>query len=124
MKNGGTRRLPEAEERVMQALWACSGPAERTEIEKQLRKPMAPTTLLTLLSRLAEKGCVEIEKRGRLSVYTPKLTKREYLASESRHLMEQLCAGSVSDFASALCSGGLTKEELQTLRQLLEEAET
>lgn len=122
MKQEGLR-LPDAEERVMQALWACEAPAVRQEIGRHLSRSMAPTTLLTLLSRLSERGCVAVGKQGRQSVYTPTISKQDYLAAQSRRFMEQLCAGSVSDFASTLVDGGLTKEELQELRKLLEEAD-
>ena len=61
------RRLPDAELEVMQAVWACTPPVARAEIEEILKKthPMALTTLLTLLSRLAEKGFIRIKKVGR-----------------------------------------------------------
>ena len=119
------RRLPDAELAVMQALWDCDIPAERSALEERLRDshPMAPTTLLTLLGRLADKGCVRIEKRGRQSVYTPLLSRKDYLASESRSFVTRLCGGSVSELAAALSGGGLTKEELRELRELLERME-
>ncbi|MFR6375844.1 MAG: BlaI/MecI/CopY family transcriptional regulator [Oscillospiraceae bacterium] len=61
------RTLPDAELAVMQAVWACETPAKRAQIAAILDKthPMAPTTLLTVLSRLADKGFLRIEKTGR-----------------------------------------------------------
>ena len=49
--NKDIRRLPDAEMEVMQAIWACTVPVARTDIEEILYKthPMAMTTLLTLL---------------------------------------------------------------------------
>lgn len=119
------RRLPDAELEVMQALWACTPPVLRTEIDEILRDthPMALTTLLTLLTRLAEKGFIKIEKVGRSSRYIPLVTREEYLASQSRRFIEKLCGGSLSTFATALCSSGLTKEEISELRDLLDKGE-
>lgn len=116
------RRLPEAEQEVMQAIWACAAPAARTDIEKILFKthPMAVTTLLTLLTRLGEKGFITIEKNGRRSYYTPRVSREEYLASQSRTFFEKLCGKNVSVFANALCDSGLTKDEIAELRALLE----
>ena len=61
------RTLPDAELEVMQAVWACVVPAKRAQIGAILDQthPMAPTTLLTVLSRLADKGFLRIEKTGR-----------------------------------------------------------
>lgn len=116
------RRLPDAELEVMQALWACEAPAARADMEKILfeRHPMALTTLLTLLTRLSEKGFVAIEKSGRRSLYTPLISREDYLAAQSRSFFEKLCGGSVSTFAAALCDSGLTREEIAELRSLLE----
>ena len=116
------RRLPDAELEVMQAIWACTAPVARTEIEEILFKthPMAMTTLLTLLTRLNEKGFITIEKNGRRSYYTPCVSQEDYLASQSKSFVEKLCGGSMSAFATALCNSGLTKEELAELRDMLE----
>ena len=124
MRNG-IRRLPDAELEVMQALWACNMPAARSDIEEVLFKthPMAMTTLLTLLTRLSDKGFISIEKSGRKSYYNPTISREDYLASQSRSFFEKLCGGSLSVFANALCDSGLTKEELAELRALLEKEE-
>lgn len=116
------RRLPDAELAVMQALWDCKAPAARADIETRLRseRAMAQTTLLTLLARLAEKGFVAVEKDGRRSLYTPLVTQHDYLSAQSRRFVKKLCGGSMSAFASALCDSGLSRAELDELRELLE----
>lgn len=117
------RRLPDAELEVMQALWACKTPALRTDIEEILfpSHPMAMTTLLTLLTRLAEKEFLRIEKVGRSSRYLPLVSREEYLSAQSKRFVDKLCGGNISTFAAALCSSGLSKEELAQLRDMLEE---
>jgi len=119
------KRLPDAEHKVMQALWACDVPAARADIEKKLNngQQMAVTTLLTLLTRLGDKGFLRIEKDGRRSLYTPCITQEEYLAAQGRNFSTGLCGGSVTTFANALCSSGLSRQELAELRALLERDE-
>lgn len=119
------RRLPDAELEVMQAVWACPPPAARADVEQILYRthPMATTTLLTLLTRLADKGFLTIEKSGRRSHYTPRVSRETYLAAQSRSFLEKLCGGSLSTFANALCGSGLTREEIEELRALLERGE-
>ena len=97
------RRLPDAELEVMQAIWASTPPVARTDIEKILYQthPMAMTTLLTLLTRLAEKGFITIEKNGRRSYYTPCVSQKDYLAAQSKTFFEKLCGGNLSIFANA-----------------------
>ena len=117
------RRLPDSELAVMQAVWQCTPPVSRTDLEEMLlpQYPMAQTTLLTLLTRLAEKGFLAVEKQGRSNVYIPLISRDAYLADQSRRFVDQLCGGNISLFASALCDSGLSKEELEELSRLLEE---
>lgn len=119
------KRLPDSELEIMQALWKCDGPAKRSDMEIHLDKdhPIALTTLLTLLSRLSEKGFIKIEKQGRSSVYTPLICEHEYLSSQSRRFIDKICGGNLSAFASALADSGLTKEKLEELRELLKRDE-
>ena len=119
------RRLPDAELEVMQAIWASTPPVARTDIEKILYQthPMAMTTLLTLLTRLAEKKFITIEKNGRRSYYTPCISQKDYLAAQSKTFFEKLCGGNLSIFANALCGSGLSKDEIAELRTLLERSE-
>lgn len=116
------RRLPDTELEVMQAIWDCVSPVTRAQIEEILQKthPMAPTTLLTLLTRLAEKDFIMIEKHGRSSFYTPCITRHDYLSAQSHRFVSKLCSGSISAFAAALCDSGLTRDELDELRALLD----
>lgn len=116
------RKLPDAELEVMQAVWSCPAPVARAEIDALLKDshPMAPTTLLTLLSRLAERGFLRVEKEGRGSRYVPLVTREEYLARQSRRFVDKICGGSIPAFAAALCDSGLSQDELRQLRELLE----
>ena len=119
------RRLPDSELEVMQVLWNCTPPVSRSEIERALagRRDLAPTTILTFLTRLADKGFLAVEKQGRSNVYTPLVSRRDYLAAQSRRFVDTLCGGSMSTFAAALCDSGLSKEDLAELRELLEKGE-
>lgn len=116
------RRLPDAELEVMQAIWACTPPVARADIQELLKDthPMALTTLLTVLTRLSEKGFLRIEKVGRSARYIPLISQRNYLAQQSNRFLHKLCGGNLSTFASALCDSGLSKEEVAQLRDLLE----
>ena len=117
-----SKKLPDTELLVMQAIWACPSPVSRIDIDAIIQEthPMALTTLLTLLTRLAEKGFIRIEKKDRSSLYYPLITKEDYLAEQSKRFLQDLCGGNISTFANALCDSGISKEDLEELRSLLE----
>ncbi|MBM6853768.1 BlaI/MecI/CopY family transcriptional regulator [Mediterraneibacter glycyrrhizinilyticus] len=119
------KRLPESELEIMQIIWKEPAPVSRMTIETALQSihPLAPTTILTLLTRLCENGFLSLKKEGRTNLYEPLITEKEYLAAESRSFLDRLFHGSVAGFATALCDSGIKKEELEELRQLLEKGE-
>ena len=84
--------------------------------------PRARTTLLTLLARLEEKGCVTREKQGRGYLYTAALTRAAYLPAESRNLWGRLFGGSPRNFVAALAeTDTLTDADIDELAEYLEE---
>ena len=117
------RRLPDSELEVMQSVWSFQPPVTRGQIEEIIKEKhrIATTTLLTLLSRLSDKGFIKTEKNGRNSVYTPLVSQDEYLARQGNRFFNLLCGGNISTFANALSNSGLTREEISRLRQLLDE---
>ena len=123
MKN--IKRLPESELEIMQIIWKEETPVSRMTIERALQEkhPLAPTTILTLLTRLCEKGFLSLKKEGRSNLYAPLITEREYLACESRSFLDRMFGGSVAGFATALCDSGIKKEELEELKRMLEKGE-
>ena len=116
------KKLPDAELEVMQAIWSCQSPVKRSEIDAILQQthPMAPTTLLTLLTRLSDKGFIEILKANRNSNYIPLIKEEEYIKEQSKSFIRKLCKGNISMFANALCDNVLTKEEINELKEMLE----
>lgn len=119
------KKLPDTELEVMQAIWSFDPPVTRMQIDGCLKDdhPMAPTTLLTLLTRLAEKEFIKIIKTGRSSSYIPLVSKEEYLAEQSNRFIDLLCGGSISTFANAICNSRLSREDIDELRSLLEREE-
>lgn len=120
--NKKRKRLPDGELMIMQIVWDNEPPVARSTIEKELgsEKQLAPSTILTFLNRLCEKGFLSLERKGRTNYYTPLITRRAYLAEESRSILDRLYGGSLANFATALCDSGVSHEELETLRELLE----
>ena len=84
------KRLPESELEIMQIIWKEQTPVSRAVIEHALNDihPLAPTTILTLLTRLCEKGFLSLKKEGRSNLYEPLITEKEYLA-----IREQVISG-------------------------------
>jgi predicted transcriptional regulator len=111
---------------VLKVLWR-SGPGTVRDIEARLRrrKPRwAYNTVLTLLTRLREKGYVASDARGAAHVFRPVVTRDELLRQGLTSLADRICDGTASPLVHALVRGRrLTAEEIAHLRQLLDELE-
>ena len=89
------KRLPDAELEVMQAVWSLEAPVTAAEVQRKVPSDWKATSVLTFLSRLCDKGFLSCEKEGRQNLYTPCVTREDYLQRESRSFVERMCGGSV-----------------------------
>src|SRR5437868_959900 len=65
-RDDGARRAPgKLEAEVLAVLWNADGPLAPAEVRERLGAELAYTTVVTILSRLHDKGVAEREKRGR-----------------------------------------------------------
>lgn len=87
-------------------------------------RPLAPTTVATLLSRLERKGVLEHRKRGRQYVYRATVPRSEVRGSKVRALMSNLFDGDPAALMSHLVrTGDVDADELRRIRALVDEAE-
>ncbi|MFJ2645160.1 BlaI/MecI/CopY family transcriptional regulator [Streptomyces sp. NPDC087420] len=111
------RRAPgELENEVLTALWAVGGPATAATVREHVAGNPAHTTVLTILSRLHDKGLVSRERAGRGHAYTPVRDEAGHTAAGMRALLEK-----GGDRAAVLAKfvSGLPAEDEELLERLL-----
>lgn len=113
------RSFGELEAKLMAILWKRSEPMSVREVLDELEssRPVAYTTVITVIERLRAKGWVTRERNGRAYLYSPTLAEHEY----SAHLMGQALQRS-SDRSAALLSfaDSLEPAEAEALRAALD----
>ncbi len=115
------KRLPDAELEVMKALWNSGPDTPRAALEQALSPfGWAGNTVNTYLARLVDRGFVSVRKTGRANLYTPLVSRDDYLAFDSRAVLRRLYDGSPTNFVAALAHGGLDPREADELRALLD----
>ena len=118
------QKLPESELDLMIVLWKQKNDMSRSEIEKIVnqKKTLAPTTILTLLSRLEKKGFVSVNRDGNLNKYRWLVSQTEYQKKEGKGMLEKLYGNSVKNFVAALYQGRkINDEDLKELEGFLKE---
>lgn len=117
------RRLPESELEIMLIIWDAKEAVPRTYIENKLneRKKLAPTTILSFLSRLEKKGFLKVEKRGKSNYYLPIIEKRLYVQNEGKNILERFYGSSLKNFVAHLYStSSISNNELSELKKFIE----
>lgn len=120
MSNDSAEKITGSELEVMKLLWRAGDALPVTQIREELQrtKGWEPATIKTLIARLVTKGALRQEKRG-VYYYSPLIGEGEYSAWATRDLISRVYHGSARELIAALVhSDGLTKEDLDELRQM------
>lgn len=118
------KKLPDSELEIMLIIWEYERPVTRFEIEAKLDedRKLSPTTILSFLSRLQEKGFLKVSKDGKNNVYSAVIDKEIYMQTESKNMLKKLYKNSVKNFLASLYDGdNLSEEDLQELEAYIEE---
>lgn len=114
--------LTPTELELMTILWRLEG-GTVNDVVGQLPKErkLAYTSVSTILRILEQKKIVGSRKEGRGHVYFPKIKKQDYEATSLNHLVKRVFDGEPGALVKRLIeTKGLTQEDVETLKALLE----
>ena len=125
---GMREELSVCEAPIMKIIWESNPDISVPELVKQLNeqygKEYARTTVVTFLTRMAGKGYITTQRRGRISYVHAIKSEQEYKQQLAQKEIEFWFHGSMAEFAQTLCAAApLTHEECQKLRRLLDQVE-
>jgi len=118
-----TERISDAEHAVMEVLW------DRAPLSAQdVAEGIAPgrdwniNTVKTLLGRLLAKNVIAHEEDGRRYLYRPLVAREDYVAGESRRLMDRLFGGKLMPLVANLAERDqLTDQDIAEIEALLKD---
>lgn len=118
--------VSDAELEVLKVLWDA-GPATVRDVVAALRRQrrkLAYNTVLTLLSRLREKGYVAADRRETAHVFRPIVSRDDLLGFSLASLADRICDGTASPLVHALVrTQRLSAEDIARFRKLLDDLE-
>lgn len=117
------KKLPESELKIMMVIWDNTPPVARNVLSQQLAdQSWSDPTILTMLSRLVKKGFLKCEKHGNKNLYTPLISREEYMVDESISFGEKLKNVSITGLMTAFVqTRGITKEEIARLEEMIQQ---
>ena len=111
------RPMGSLESEVLAALWSADRPLNPGDVLEVAGIDVAYTTVMTILSRLWQKGLVDRERSGRAYVYTPRISEADLAASR---MHEQLARAGDREAALGRFVGALSRRDERILRKLLD----
>lgn len=115
--------LSDAEWKVMNALWREYPATVRDVLERLAGETTwAYTTVKTILTRLAEKGALSVEKRANTSYYTPLVTRVQARHAAVQSLLSKAFGGAVGPLLHFLLKDDeLSERQRAELRELIDQ---
>ena len=122
---GKKHHLAELQLAIMQVLWE-RGEATVGEVRDALEpgRPLAYTTIGTMLAKMEEKGQVTHRSDGRVNIYRARIQQEQVSRSMVTDLVERLFAGDVTQMVCHLLEGcEADRNDLAQLKTLIRQKE-
>ena len=126
MSAGKPVAISEAEAVVMEIIWAKNPiPTEDVVAALTPHGKWQEATVKTLLNRLLNKGALKARKEQRRYLYSPVLTRDQWLANESRGFLDRMFDGRVAPLVSYFSQQKkLSKKDIEELRRVIDELDS
>ncbi|MDQ7824117.1 MAG: BlaI/MecI/CopY family transcriptional regulator [Candidatus Eremiobacteraeota bacterium] len=117
--------LGELELEIMDVLWDFDFATVKDIHETLVKKrDIAYTTVMTVMTRLAEKGMLKRSQSGRTYVYRPKYSRTQIAHTFFDRIKEKIFRGRPAElFSYIIASSSLTSDDLLRIKLLIEEKE-
>ena len=120
-----SNRVSESEKLVMEVLWQESPLSSDEVVARLSQQDWNEKTVKTFLNRLVKKQVLAFERDGRRYLYHPLIQREEFLRSESKGFLDKIFKGDMRELlATFVDNKQLSEEELDYLRDLLDDRET
>jgi BlaI family penicillinase repressor len=118
-------RPTDAELAILRVLWSLgSSTVRQVHVALSETRPTAYTTTLKLLQIMTEKGLVERDESDRSHVYRARMGEEQTQRQLLQDLLDRAFNGSAAKLVlQALSTRRATREELDEIRQVLDDAE-
>ncbi|GAA3712377.1 MULTISPECIES: BlaI/MecI/CopY family transcriptional regulator [Sphingomonas] len=114
-------RISDAEHAVMEVLWQDS-PLTAQDVAERVDpdRGWSANTVKTLLGRLLGKAAIAHEADGRRYLYRPLVAREDYVAGESRRLIDRLFGGRLTPLVAHLADRDqLTARDIAEIEAIL-----
>ena len=108
------QQVSDSELELMKIIWASGGKALYAQISDGLINngyKWQKNTIITLLSRLVDKGLLKTNKIGRRNEYFAVVSEQDYQAKQTQNFLEKLYEGDAKGLVSTLIQRDMLSEQ-------------
>ena len=116
------KHLGDAELEIMEVLWDATEPVTSSYVSEHLkvRSSWPISTVMTVLSNLADKGFVNCDRTTRRNLYTAIVEEKAYKNFETKSLVNKLYDNSVLAMISNWAEEeGFSEEDIKVLKSII-----
>ncbi len=123
--NEDARNLSASEALIMKAIWEAGGVIPFLELMERLKteygKDYSRNSVATFLQRMADKGYVESQRKGKNAYIRALKSRDEYAYQQLYHDKEMWFSGKAANVVSAMVKrNDITKEDIEEIRRMLD----
>ena len=120
------QQVSDFELELMKTIWGNGGTALYAEIAEALERrgtPATKNTIISLLSRLIEKGFLKTNKIGRRNRYTALVSEADYRAAQTETFLDKIYERGAKDLISTLIQKEMiSPDDYENLKSIGKEA--
>ena len=117
------KKLSDTEFEIMKVLWESNQSLTSNEILEKVKDKLQwkLASIMTVLSRMVEKGYVYCDRSTRTNYYSAVISKEQYRIEESETFLEKLYDKSAVNLIASLYHGRkISQKEIEELRNYLD----
>ena len=115
-------KISDSEMEIMNIIWKKGEEVTSAELIALLKDTWKPTTIMTFLKRLCDKGILDARKECKTNFYRAKITEDEYKRKTTENFLQQFHNGSVTSLLAALVKGKQPdSKELEEIKKWFDE---
>lgn len=115
-------KISNSEMEIMNIIWKKGEEVTSAELTALLKDTWKPTTILTFLKRLCDKGVLEARKEGKTNFYRARITEDEYKSRTTEEFLREFHNGSVTSLLASLTKGKQPdSKELEEIKKWFDE---
>lgn len=98
-------KISDSEMEIMNIIWEKDEEVTSAELIEMLKGTWKPTTIMTFLKRLLDKGVLTARREGKTNFYSASITEDEYKQNQTEEFLREFHKGSVTSLLTALVKG-------------------